>query len=128
MYFEATKRILSVSLESIARSRKLTRPQVLKKAASHLKLMSDQWYAGEAPQIAYDDPLCRWAYVFAHVPAHANLFEKVIGICAKVCPEFGQVLHAEEVSMLVFGGGPGTELLGLAKYYLNSAKGGGQAD
>ena len=128
MYFEATKRILSVSLELIATSRKLTRPQALKKVADYLKSMSDQWYTGEAPQIAYDDPLCRWAYVFAHVPVHANLFEKVISICAGRRQEFGQLLHAEEVSLLVFGGGPGTELLGLAKYYLNSVKEGGQTD
>lgn len=118
MYFEATKRILSASLDAIARSRRLTRSQALKKATDYLAIMSEQWYAGDAPQIAYDDPLCRWAYVYAHVPVHANLFETVIRTCAAGSVEFREKLHAEDVSLLVFGGGPGTELLGLAKYFL----------
>jgi hypothetical protein len=42
MYFEATKRILSVSLEAIAKSRKLDRPQALKKAGDYLRTMSEQ--------------------------------------------------------------------------------------
>jgi hypothetical protein len=90
--------------------------------------MSEQWFAGEAPQIAYDDPLCRWAYVFAHVPANANLFEKVIQICTDGHAEFRKTLHGEETSLLVFGGGPGTELLGLAKYFFYNAAGQDQTD
>lgn len=128
MYFEATNRILSVSLGAIAKARKLTRSQALKKAADYLAVMSDQWYTGEAPQIAYDDPLCRWAYVYAHVPVHANLFEKVIKLCSDGRAEFRKKLNGEEVSVLVFGGGPGTELLGLAKYFFNNANEGMQTE
>jgi hypothetical protein len=128
MYFEVTKRILSLSLDSIAKLRKITRGQALKQAAKYLALMSDQWYAGEAPQIAYEDPLCRWAYVYAHVPAHANLFEKVLEICARGQVAFRNKLSAEELSVIVFGGGPGTELLGLAKYFFNNATDGVQTD
>jgi hypothetical protein len=122
VYFEATRRILSLSLETIAKARKLNRSQALKKAGDYLATMSEQWYAGEAPQIAYEDPLCRWAYVFAHVPANANLFEEVIEICASGNKEFREALNGDEASLLVFGGGPGTELLGLAKYFLRAKK------
>jgi hypothetical protein len=120
MYFELVKQALSASLGVIATSRRLTREQALKKVSDHLAVMSEQWYAGEAPQIAYDDPLCRWAYVYAQVPALANLFENVIRICAQGRAEFRRKLTGEKVSVLVFGGGPGTELLGLAKYFLIS--------
>jgi len=80
--------------------------------------MTEQWFAGEAPTIAYDDPLCRWAYMYAHAPAQANLFHNVLVEAVRQSRHFGRKLIQEEVSMVVFGGGPGTELLGLAKYYL----------
>lgn len=106
MYFEATKSILSLPLEAIAKSRKIKRAQALKQATKHLSVMTEQWFAGEVPQIAYDDPLCRWAYVYAHVPAHANLFENVLQICAQGRAGFRKMLTGEELSVLVFGGGP----------------------
>jgi hypothetical protein len=40
---EATKRILFISLDAIAKARKLTRPEALKKAADYLAAMSGQW-------------------------------------------------------------------------------------
>src|SRR6476660_2388009 len=84
--------------------------------------MSDEWFSGQAPNIAYEDPLCRWAYTYAHVPVNANLFERVIEQCASSREAFRAELHEEEISVLVFGGGPGTELLGLAKYFSKQAE------
>jgi hypothetical protein len=56
------------------------------------------------------------------VPVNANLFEEVIEICSSGREEFREALNGDEISMLVFGGGPGTELLGLAKYFLRAKK------
>ena len=84
--------------------------------------MSDQWFAGEHPTIAYEDPLCRWAYVYAHVPVQANLLCRVVMECERQSESFGRKLTSENVSITVFGGGPGTQLLGLAIYSLDRAK------
>jgi hypothetical protein len=83
--------------------------------------MSAEWRSGEKPNIAYEDPLCRWAYMFRHVPVQANLFLRVIQECDTHSGAFYEKLRRGELSMVIFGGGPGTELLGLAKYYLNRA-------
>jgi hypothetical protein len=119
MLFSAVKRILLRNIVAIARSRRLNADQVVQKVATHLESMTDEWYAGEAPSIAYDDPLCRWAYMYAHAPVQANLFHNVLVEAGRRSTPFGRKLIQEEVSMVVFGGGPGTELLGLAKYYLD---------
>src|SRR3954469_12747199 len=116
MLFSAVNSILLRNLEAIARSRNLSADQVAQKVAGHLKSMSDQWFAGEQPTIAYEDPLCRWAYVYAHVPVQANLLCRVVMECERQSESFGRKLTSENVSITVFGGGPGTELLGLAKY------------
>jgi hypothetical protein len=50
------------------------------------------------------------------------LFYRVLIEAGRQSRSFGQKLINEKLSMVVFGGGPGTELLGLAKYYLERAK------
>jgi len=118
LFFSAVNRILRRNMKAIAKSRGLTEEQVIQKAARYLGSMSEQWRAGEAPTIAYEDPICRWAYMFAHVSVQANLFQRVIAECERHSESFRQKLNEEVLSMTIFGGGPGTELLGLAKHYL----------
>ena len=122
MFFSAVNKILQRNIVAIARSRNLNADQVMDAVVRHLNSMSAEWYSGEAPNIAYEDPLCRWAYMFAHVPVQANLFERVIEECARHSPSFRQKISQSNLSMVIFGGGPGTELLGLAKYYLKQGK------
>src|SRR5262249_13854412 len=57
------------------------------------------------------------AYMFAHAAVQANLFQRVIEECARRDQSFRERLCSPNLSMVIFGGGPGTELLGLAKYY-----------
>src|ERR1043166_422457 len=115
MYFEAIKRILLLNIQEIANSRRMTVKQAIETAARHLSSMSEQWFAGKKPTIAYDDPVCRWAYMYAHAAVNANIFERVLDRC-KQHQKFSDKLSEEEFSVLIFGGGPGTELLGLAKH------------
>ena len=117
MLFSSVKMILEQNIVAIASARRLRPPQVLEKALLHLDNMSAEWRSGDTPDIAYEDPLCRWAYIFAHVPVHANLFYRVLIRGGQLCRSFGVKLVSEKLSILVFGGGPGTELLGFAKYY-----------
>jgi hypothetical protein len=122
MLFSAVNSILLRNLKAIARSRSLNADQVAQKIVGHLNSMSKEWRDGEAPTIGYEDPLCRWAYMFRHAPVQANLFCRVLIDVGRRCKPFGLKLFNEELLMVVLGGGPGTELLGLAKYYLDQAK------
>jgi hypothetical protein len=71
--------------------------------------------------------LCRWAYTFAHAAVQANLFYRVLIEARRRSESLRRKLIHEELSLVVFGGGPGTELLGIAKYYLGRAEGGKHA-
>ena len=128
MFFSAVNRILRQNIVAIARSQGLrTDTEVIDAIVGHLESMSEEWRSGEKPNITYHDPLCRWAYMFRHVPVQANLFRRVIEQCDAYSPQFRNKLRRDELSMVIFGGGPGTELLGLAKYYLKRAGDGDHA-
>jgi hypothetical protein len=101
--------------------------QVAQKAVQYLESMTEQWYAGEAPTIGYEDPLCRWPYMFVHAAVQANLFYRVLIEAGRRSESLRRKLIHEESSLVVFGGGPETELLGIAKYYLDRAEGGKHA-
>jgi hypothetical protein len=60
--------------------------------------------------------------MFRHAPVQADLFHQVLIEAGRRSRPFGRKLFKDEVSMVVFGGGPGTELLGLAKYYLTASE------
>jgi Putative SAM-dependent methyltransferase len=79
--------------------------------------MNTEWFKGKTPTIAYDDPLCRWAYIFAHVAVHANCLENVLRKCESENRNFAKRMREDELSILAFGGGPGTELMALAKHF-----------
>jgi len=117
MYYEIVKRLLGLSIQEIAESRKLNGKQALQVASKYLATMSTEWFKGKAPTIAYDDPLCRWAYIFAHVAVHANCLEAVIRKCESASAKFSKRIRRDELSILTFGGGPGTELMALAKHF-----------
>jgi hypothetical protein len=121
MILSAVRTILLRNAAQIAKSRGLTGKQMMQKAAQHLDTMRSEWFTGEAPNIAYEDPVCRWAYMFMHAAVQANLFQKVLWECEVRSKAFRRKLDGEDLSVVVLGGGPGTELLGLAKHYLSRA-------
>jgi hypothetical protein len=61
--------------------------------------------------------------MFMHAAVQANLFRKVLWECAARNEAFRRKLDGEDLSIVVLGGGPGTELLGLAKHYLSREDG-----
>jgi hypothetical protein len=81
--------------------------------------MSQEWYSGETPSIAYEDPLCRFAYLFCHTAVNANLCEVAIRNSPDICDFIeSKMSNEEELKVCAFGGGPGTELLALSKHLL----------
>jgi hypothetical protein len=117
MLFSAVKSILLQNLESIAKARNLNADQVAREVVRHLENMSYQWRCAPKPTIPYEDPLCRLAYLYGCVPAQANLLCNVLIECGWHSESFNQKLTGKKLSLVTFGGGPGTELLGFAKYF-----------
>ena len=114
MYIEIVRRVIEADVKTFARQNGLSVSEVLATIRHHIDNTAAEHYNDE-PSIAYEDPLCRLGYLFRHAPANATLFEQVLATSDKVSI---RGLYADRwvLKVCAVGGGPGTELLGLAKY------------
>jgi Putative SAM-dependent methyltransferase len=119
MYIDIVRAVLEEAVKLHASDSGLTGPEILGKISQHLYETSKQHRKAE-PDIRYDDPLCRLGYLYRHATANATLFEWVLSrskyLKTKLLEAKGGTLQICSV-----GGGPGTELLGLAKYLLQNS-------
>jgi hypothetical protein len=119
-YYATIKSALDASFNAICRHMNVTEKDAHKLVEGHLRSMSKEWRSGQTPNIAYGDPLCRFAYLYCHTAANANLCEiaireapDLVSYMEKRCTEEG------ELKVCAFGGGPGTELLAISKLLIN---------
>ncbi len=126
-FFETVASMLDAQVPALAADLGMSVPELHSRMATHLDTMAKEWRAQRTPSIAYEDPICRLAYIFGHVPINANLFyhalvEPYVDLLAQgLFSSLGESIrsHAEKVGRLrlcAFGGGPGTELIALSKY------------
>lgn len=117
MYFKTVRAVLDSSLESYCKSTGADLEAVYTQIAAHIRTTSSE-HRNPDPNINYDDPLCRSGYLYMHTAANATLFERTL----RKCSELGALIRerkGEQIRICAVGGGPGTELLGLAKYLLD---------
>jgi hypothetical protein len=122
MFFECIKDCLNVMIEDIARKDGTSRKAALLKCESYMNTLSREYYSGRAPALGYEDPSCRWAYMFTHVAANSDLLKRAIERFESEDESFASVLSREELNICVVGGGPGSEILAFAKYYSENPK------
>lgn len=117
MYFRTIKNALDALIAGICQHRNVSPKMACQLAGAYLRNMSQEWRSGESPTIAYDDPLCRFAYLYCHTAANAAIFELFLRRHQPTADYLLQKLNeAEELRICAFGGGPGTELLALTKF------------
>ena len=98
----------------------VTDSEAHKLVEGHLKSMSAEWRSGKTPNIAYGDPLCRFAYLYCHTAANANLCEIAVREATDLVAHIDKRSADEgELKVCAFGGGTGTELLALSKFLIN---------
>jgi hypothetical protein len=120
-YFGTIKAALDAMLPGICRYYGIRPEDALAYVKAHLETMNNEWFSGERPNIAYQDPLCRFSYLFCHTAVNANLCEFAL----RQSPDIVQFLiekmdRDQELRVCAFGGGPGTELLALSKYFVRT--------
>ena len=116
-YIKLIRRFVKESVELYATENQLSIDSVLPQVRNYINAFSNE-YKKDKPQIQYDDPLCQIAYVYKYVMANATMFERVLigpgGLATKVTAAQESVLN-----ICSLGGGPGTELMGVARYLLD---------
>lgn len=116
MYIELVRRVIEEAIELHVSNSGKSWEEVLEEMNVHIEATSSE-HRKVDPQIQYDDPLCRLGYLYMHAAANATLVERVMlnseDFRLKISNASQGVLR-----ICSMGGGPGTELLGLAKYLL----------
>jgi hypothetical protein len=116
-YFETARDVIEGNLGGIAAQRGITREDALEDIKRHLVNNTKEWRSGRQPNIPYNDPLCRMAYLYGIAAANASQIEDVISQSPSLQEYIDNVQREKgHVEICSFGGGPGTELLGLAKW------------
>ena len=117
MYIEIIRRVLEEAICLYGESSQKCKNKILAEVNAHIKATSSEHRKPE-PQIQYDDPLCRLGYLFMHAAANATLFERGIQKSDVLRHKISNASQGV-LNICSMGGGPGTELLGLAKYLRN---------
>ena len=116
MYVELVRRVIEEAVDLHAKITEQSVEDVLAQIRSHIAKTSDEYFK-EEPDIRYEDPLCRLGYLYMNAPVNATLFEKVLiesdDLRRKIRGSSQGILN-----ICSMGGGPGTELLGITKFFL----------
>ncbi len=115
LYFQAVKSVLDASIPILASQRSLTIPEIDQLISQRIEETSNQ-HQNPNPDIPYNDPFCRLGYLFVHCAANATLFEWTLR-ASRPLQELIQQRDGGSLSVATIGGGPGTELLGLLRFF-----------
>ena len=116
MYFRLLKPVIENAIALRVSNTGQTEGAVLEQIDNHIVETSAQ-YRQDEPEINYDDLFCRLGYLYTHAAANATLFERALTLSDDARAILRQSAQ-NTLNVLSMGGGPGTELLGLVKYYL----------
>ena len=116
MYLKIIRKILETRVLSYAQDNNLSEEQVLLEIRQKMDHTSRE-YRSQNPQIDYGDPLCRLGYLYRHAAANATAFERALNN-SNLLANFSDA-GKQDLNVCAVGGGPGTELLGLAKHLID---------
>lgn len=94
-----------------------SRSQFVAQVAEYRRMIRDEYYSNRKPNLPFQEPLCRIAYLLSQVPAIAHLVEVVFDRDNGLKDWFISTCKNQNgISICTLGGGPGTEILGLTKW------------
>ncbi len=115
-YFSTIKNVLDLAIANYCQTSGQSQASVDQDIVAHIAATSNQ-HRNPDPNISYTEPLCRLGYLYVHAGVNATLFEQTI----RKSSQLAAMIHSHtdrNLSICAVGGGPGTELLSLAKYAL----------
>jgi hypothetical protein len=127
--FSTIGSVLDDALRDAGVALRLGEGEVIEAVQAHLQKNSAAYYDGKPVSLPYDDPLCRIAYIYTYVAAHAYLLEYALAHFAATRELIASRLDAEGGALEIcsLGGGPGSELLGLVRHIEERAEEGASA-
>jgi hypothetical protein len=116
--FEVVGKVINPEIDRIALLQGKSRSEIVSQVSQHRDTISKQYWDNRRPVIPFDDPLFRMAYLYGTVPINAHVVEVVFDTDSDLQKWFsGRIRNRNEtIKVCTLGGGPGTEILGLAKW------------
>lgn len=127
-FFQTLDAVLTQGISEICNVYRISEAEAVEKVKRYLAENSGQYFS-DGTKLQYDDPLCRIAYLYAYVAAHANLIDNACyGIRQLQDFLVSKLNNKSEIHICSFGGGPGSELLGFVKFFARAAEDGDSVD
>jgi hypothetical protein len=116
--FDVVGKVINPAILKMISETGLPRSAIVSQVSQHLETISKEYFKNRRPDIPFDDLLCRMAYLYGTMPINAHVVEVVFDTDSDLQKWFsGQVRNRKgAIKVCTLGGGPGTEILGLAKW------------
>lgn len=116
-YSQIVGEIVNLEVDQIANQMGASRKEVVDGVLAHALNISRQHYENHEPDIPYIDSLCRIAYLYHEVPVNAFVIETIFSQDPNLRRHLETLRrNNNQLRLCTLGGGPGTDVLGLAKY------------
>jgi hypothetical protein len=116
--FETVGKVINPEIDRIASLQGVSRNEIVSQVSQDLATISKQYTDNHRPVIPFDDPLFRIAYLYGTLPINAHVVEVVFDSDSDLQKWFRSQIRNRNgtIKVCTLGGGPGTEILGLAKW------------
>ena len=115
--FKSIGNVLDQSVSDWKLSTGLPLDSLVPRVEQAIQRMRCEYRNGDRPEIPFYNPVYRSAYLYQYAPANALAVEAVINHDAKNQRLISGLLTSQQhISLCCLGGGPGSEILGIAKW------------
>jgi hypothetical protein len=113
---KSLRSVLSQTRDVICDTYGTSEAEAFTKVQAFIEDNSERWRRAD-PDINYEDPFCRMAYVYMNVAVHASLVEQALAHYHQIRELIEEKARTgSDLQIGVLGGGPGSELLGIVRY------------
>ena len=129
MIFKSLGNVLDQSVSDWPLNTGLPLDSFVQQVKEAILCMRDEYRSGRRPEIPFDDLVYRSAYLYEYAPANALAVEAVLNVDAKNQRLISSLLTSKQcISLCCLGGGPGSEILGVAKWIVRQQLGATQLE
>ena len=126
MIFKSLGNVLDQSVSDWTLNTGLPLDSLVPKMKEAIQRMSCEYRGQKRPEIPFEDPFYRSAYLYKYAAANAFAVEAVLNYDANNQRLISGLLTSKQrISLCCLGGGPGSEILGVAKWIMRQQLGAG---
>ena len=117
-FFQLLNPVIERDINFVANQLGITESDVYERILEEAERNQREWYSNNVPNLNYQLQECRLAYLYIVAAANANVFKHVIENNEDLNTYILSLAQQNnELKVCALGGGPGTELMGLSKFF-----------